>query len=345
MAIYNPHDKFFRESFGRPEIARAYLQNYLPSPLLRQLDLTEMVLQDGSFVDEAMREHHSDLLYEVGLVGNGTAFAYLLFEHKSSPEGLTPLQLLRYKVNIWTDLQNRKLPLRPILPIVIYHGEADWHISQQFADLLTFPEEMRPYIPHFEYHLTNVSYRSGLEIKGQIILQVTLSIMRSIYNPNLLHQLPDLLNLLFQLGQHPTDLDYIRLVLYYMTKATGKVSRMQMQEALLAHGEQGEKVMKTIADEYIAEGFAKGIQQGLEKGVEQGLLEGFEQGLEQSILRILKRRFGGYGEDLEDRLGELPPKILELVLDEAVTAVDYPTFDQAMHQLETMPPPNPSATP
>ncbi|MBL1129207.1 MAG: hypothetical protein D8M54_11950 [Chloroflexi bacterium] len=29
MAVQNPHDKFFRESFSRTEIARNYLEEYL----------------------------------------------------------------------------------------------------------------------------------------------------------------------------------------------------------------------------------------------------------------------------------------------------------------------------
>lgn len=31
MTVQNPHDRFFRESFGRLEIARNYLEEYLPS--------------------------------------------------------------------------------------------------------------------------------------------------------------------------------------------------------------------------------------------------------------------------------------------------------------------------
>jgi hypothetical protein len=30
-----PHDNFFRENFGQVEVARDYLQNYLPPPCWR----------------------------------------------------------------------------------------------------------------------------------------------------------------------------------------------------------------------------------------------------------------------------------------------------------------------
>ena len=67
MTVQNPHDKFFRDSFGRVDIARNYLEEYLPADLRRLLDLTEMTLQDGSFIDNEMKEHQTDILYQVRL--------------------------------------------------------------------------------------------------------------------------------------------------------------------------------------------------------------------------------------------------------------------------------------
>ncbi len=50
MTIQNPHDRFFRQSFQSEELARSYLQTYLPSDLLRILNLETLHLQDGSFI-------------------------------------------------------------------------------------------------------------------------------------------------------------------------------------------------------------------------------------------------------------------------------------------------------
>ena len=62
MTIQNSHDRFFRESFGRLHIARNYLEEYLPEPVLVLLDLDTLALQEGTFIDEAMQEHQTDLL-------------------------------------------------------------------------------------------------------------------------------------------------------------------------------------------------------------------------------------------------------------------------------------------
>ena len=37
--IGSPHDRYFRESFGRLEIARDFLRQNLPEPLLAEIDL------------------------------------------------------------------------------------------------------------------------------------------------------------------------------------------------------------------------------------------------------------------------------------------------------------------
>ena len=45
-----------------------------------------------------MQAHQTDLLYRVRLANGGQAYIYFLFEHKSYPDPLVALQLLRYMV-------------------------------------------------------------------------------------------------------------------------------------------------------------------------------------------------------------------------------------------------------
>ena len=60
MTVQNPHDRFFRESFGRLEIARNYLQEYLPDKIRALLNLDSLALQEGSFIDEEFVERLID---------------------------------------------------------------------------------------------------------------------------------------------------------------------------------------------------------------------------------------------------------------------------------------------
>ncbi len=142
-----------------------------------------MVLEPGSltitkdsFIDEALAEHYSDLLYRVQLKAGKEAYVYLLFEHKSAPAPRVALDLLRYLVRIWDFLGKRgaKTQLPAILPLVIYHGKARWRIARSFSRLIDAPEVFKPYIPDFTYLLTDLSHLSDEKIKGEVILRMGL---------------------------------------------------------------------------------------------------------------------------------------------------------------------------
>lgn len=265
MTVQNPHDRFFRESFGRPEIARNYLEEYLPPGLRPLFDLSEMNLQDGSFVDEAMKEHQTDIIYQVRLHGGQVAYVYFLFEHKSYPDPQVAFQLLRYMVRFWERQLKENESLAPIMPLVIAHGERPWSVPTDFFSLVGAPEGLRPYLPDFHYHLNDFSHLSDEMIRGQIWLRVSLSVLRAIFDPHLKDELGNLVELMFQLSEKRTGLEYIRTILYYLSKATDRVKREDLRQALLSQGSQGERVMNTIAQEF--------IQQGIKQGIEQGRLE------------------------------------------------------------------------
>jgi predicted transposase/invertase (TIGR01784 family) len=335
MTVHNPHDRFFRDSFSRPEIARNYLEEYLPPELLPLLDLDHLVLQDGSFIDESLREHQSDLLYKTRLAANGRpVYLYFLFEHKSFPDPLVAVQLLRYQLHFWEEQVKRKELLAPIMPLVVYHGEKVWSTPTDFFSLVDAPEVLRPYLLDFRYQLNDFSHLSDEEIRGEIWLRVCLSILRAIYWPGLRHELGPLMNLIFQLITRQTGIEYIHTILYYLTRATERVSREALEQALLEQGAQGEQVMATIAQEYIQQGLQQGLKQGLHQGLELGLEQGLEQGLERSLVRILERRFDQLPADLPDRLSELPAAVLEELIDDALVAADYEAFAERLTAVE-----------
>ncbi len=168
MSIQNPHDRFFRESFGRIEITQNYLEEYLPQEVLDVLELTDLQLQDGSFIDEEMQEHQTDLLYRTSLKNGEPAYLYFLFEHKSYPETMIALQLLRYMVRFWERQLKEGEALTAVIPIVIYHGKRIWNISTEFLALMDVPEVIRPFLPNFHYHLSDFSHLSDETIRGKI---------------------------------------------------------------------------------------------------------------------------------------------------------------------------------
>ena len=95
-----PHDAFFKEVFSRAKTAKGELEAMLPKALVAELDFSTAQLHSGSFVDEQLRQRHSDLLWSVRLRGR-EALLYVLLEHQSRPDPLMPFRILRYMVRIW----------------------------------------------------------------------------------------------------------------------------------------------------------------------------------------------------------------------------------------------------
>jgi predicted transposase/invertase (TIGR01784 family) len=65
--------------------------------------LESLVVSKDSFVDKELREHFSDIIYQVDLKQGDSAYIYLLFEHKSYSDPLIALHLLRYMIKIWVS--------------------------------------------------------------------------------------------------------------------------------------------------------------------------------------------------------------------------------------------------
>lgn len=284
--LSNPHDRFFKEVFSRQEIVVDFLRNYLPPEMAPRLDFSTLEASKDSFIDVELREHFSDLLYQVILDDDQTAKIYLLFEHKSYPEPLIAFQLLRYQVRIWEQAlkEGREKPFSPIVPIVLYHGTTHWRIALNFAALFADDPAFAAFLPDFRYQLCDLSAYSDEEIQGEALLRVVLLVMRYVFRGDLNERLPGILALLRELARTASGLEFLEIVLRYLSAAASQLEEEGLQHAMeTAFPETGGDVMPTIAEKWIEQG----LEQGLERGLERGML----QATREAILDILKIRF------------------------------------------------------
>jgi predicted transposase/invertase (TIGR01784 family) len=313
--ISNPHDKFFKETFTRLELARDFFANYLPEAVTAVLNLDSLTLQSGSFIDPDLQTQFADLLYQVNLNDGSEAYLYLLLEHKSYPDPQTLFQLLRYEVRIWERDSREGLSLRPIIPIVVYHGRERWRLATDFAGLFTGPEVLRPYWPSFHYQLQDLSALSDDEVRGQAQLQAALLVLKYIFDPALHGRFREIIALFTDLAQTETALEYLETVLYYIGKANTYLAPEEMviivQEVL---ANKGSDIMQTVADHWI----------------EQGRI----QNLHDNILDLIDIRFGAVSEELAKRITAVSdPDTLRQLLREAATAVTMTAFTEKLAAL------------
>ena len=120
MEISNPHDKIVKHTLSNLEYATGFLKNILPVKLAKVLDWPRLALEPGSFLDDNLREYHSDLLYSVTFIRSqanskeSKLGVYLLIEHKSEPDRHVHTQVLSYLSSIYKS----KGQIFPVIPIV-----------------------------------------------------------------------------------------------------------------------------------------------------------------------------------------------------------------------------------
>ena len=93
----DPHDRFFKETFGRAENAVPFLRGVLPPAIVEAIDWSTLRREEATFLDETLARRASDLVFTVAW-GGCPACLYCLFEHQSASDPRMPLRLLRYMV-------------------------------------------------------------------------------------------------------------------------------------------------------------------------------------------------------------------------------------------------------
>ena len=294
----NPHDRYFRETFSELAVARDFLRYYLPADVAALLDLDRVTLADGSFVDAALQDHVSDMLYHVGLRSpdpavTDEAFVYVLVEHKSYADRLTPFQVLRYVVRIWERLLQEEGRLLPVFPVVLYHGDSTWNAPGDVVDLVDAATPLRPYLPSLRYHLCDLSAYDLNAMAGGIHTRLSLRLLQSIFAPDLGAQLPEILRLVKELTEPKTALQWLETALRYVAAAGRHVSRDDIKRAVDdVLSDEGSDIMPTVAEQW--------IEEGKEQGLEQGRLQ-----LLQAVVGLLGMRFGTLPPELHEALAGL----------------------------------------
>jgi len=302
--ISTPHDRYFRESFGRVEVARDFLRHNLPATLLAEVDLATLEIATDTYVAEDLREDCSDLVYRLACRG-GTLEIYLLFEHKSRPEHWTLLQLLRYLVASGERHRKqhpkaRRLP--PVYPLVLYHGTRRWRVPASFHDLVEpLPEALAPFVPQFRYALHDISARTGAEIKGAVLTRLVQLALRHIFSDEPVERLRELLALIAQIRDLNEATEILYALLHYYVQANSRLDEQEVR-TLLHETQFGETLMQTFIDRYREEGRQDGWQKGQQ--------DGWQKGEAAVLLRQMERKFGPPGEAVRQRIAQADPETL-----------------------------------
>ncbi len=303
-------------------MAQGFFREYLPPTLVRRLNLDTLSISKVSFIEKALREHFSDLLYTVHY-RDRPLYIYLLLEHKSHPWRWVGLQLLGYLLRIW-ELYRKQNPkankLPPILPLVLYQGKKRWRIAPNFQALIEgLDDELRPYVPEFRYQLHDLSSWDSQTIQGEVLTRLVLLAMKHVFDPEPKAQLREILRLIREVLQQETALELLEVILRYYVQYTQRLDEDDVKQILKVTA-AGEELMQTFIDRYIEEGERRGRL--------EGKLEGVQLGEATILLRQIELKFGAISEQDRRRIESAEAETLLKWSERVLTAE---SLDQLFH--------------
>ena len=316
LDLNHPHDAFCKSFFNHPAVAAELFAAHLPEA--SAFDLTRLELVKDSFIDPELQEHFSDLLLRAPLRQGGLAYACLLIEHKSAPYKLVSFQALGYQVRFWEQcLREGAKKLPPIVPFVMYLMRRRWRYERRFSALLDWGghEELRRYVPEFEYYLFDLHDYDERNAAESAWLRAGLGLLKYVFQKKQLKtRLPELLRWLNQAPQ-ASEFNYIWTAMNYLASGS-ELQPGDLQEALAEAFPKEGDFMPSMARQWFDE--------GRQEGQREGRQEGQREGTTVTTIRLLRRRVGILGEELEMQIRALPPAALE-ELGEAL--LDFSTHD------------------
>ena len=337
MKIQNPHDKFFKETFSKIEVARDFINNYLPQSIISIVDLDTLEPQKDSFINEELQEVFSDMLFRVN-INKREGYIYFLFEHKSYTSRNISFQLLKYMLEIWEAKVKKEnfseLPI--IIPLVIYHGSDEWNIKTTLGEMIKgykeLPEDVKKYVPDYEYLLYDLSRYTNEEIKGEVQLRILLTIFRDVFTKDNKAIIETVLRAAEHLGKlenQQTGIEYFETFMKYILNASRKLTKEDVEDIIKkveANYPEGSEVVMTLAEQFREEGELRGELRGELKGE----LRGEIKALSKTAIRLLTKKFGKLPEEIKNKISKLDTDVLEIIID---SIFDYEKLDDVKKYL------------
>jgi predicted transposase/invertase (TIGR01784 family) len=279
----NVHDAFFKEMLSRPEHAASILRQILPAKVAARVDFASLALCSGSYVDQALKERHSDLLFSAN-IGGRPGRIYILFEHQSGTDGTMTFRILRYELRIWERWQREnpgvhKLPV--ILPVVLHHSVDGWTGSTAFEDMLDVDADtladLGPHVPRFRFVLEDLSNETDEALRARAmtaLARLTLWCLRHAREPReLVDRLGAWLDLVREVRAAPHGVAALVVIMRYIFATNEPDKPDELIDRLLAAvGADGKEEIMTAADQLME--------------------RGREQARRDVLLEMLRERFG-----------------------------------------------------
>ena len=310
MTISKPasSDTDYKLLFSCPEIVRDLLIGYAPGKWLEDADFSTLTHVNGSYVSEAGKQRHDDVVWRVK-IGGRWLWVYIILEFQSESDPWMALRMMEYvnqlALQIAREHKKYDLPegrIPPILPIVLYNGLPRWSAATDVADcFIEPPDGLEAFLPKLRYLLLDEQRLQ--QSRTEEIRNFADAVFRMEANRGT-DKVFTVIKALAKMLNAP-EMESLQRAFYVWTN--GLVRRYAPDE--ISEKLEGIDIFKEYA---MAEAIYVnwGDQRKMEGKIE-GKKEGKKEGEMKILTRLLSRRFGQLPKWAESRISKAEPAQLE----------------------------------
>ena len=286
-------DPNYKRLFSFPRMVEDLLRGFLPGDWLAELDFSTLRKLPTEYVSDELLKRHGDCVWRLRRRRGEWLCLLVLLEFQSTAEPRMALRILTYTSLLYQELvRNDALDARgrlpPVLPVVLYNGDARWKAAVEVGELIApVGPELAPYQPSQRYVVVDERHVGAEDLPVRNLMGAVLGLEQSRTPEDVVR----VAGLLAEWLRDPRDDGLKGAFTDWVWRLAGQ---FEPGDAELPAVRTLEGVRMTL-EERLAEWPKQWLREGIEQGREQGMREGVEQGLahERALLRRqVASRFG-----------------------------------------------------
>ena len=277
--LHHPHDSLFKAAFYKKSVACDFLKNRLPDDLKNQVDFKTLKLEHCSFIDEALKSNHSDVVYSVNIDGQ-QGYIYMLIEHQSTIDTRQVVRLLKYNALLLErhcDQRPKQKNIPHIINLMLYTGSETYRGPKSIAEAFQHPDLfMKSLTTPFVIKANEESMESLLADKSAALVSILLR-SGKVRDFCALLEDPLVADLLSQSV-------YRKRAIFYIVNHDKHGPKHVLDKVPNLAVDEKEEIMG-----YIAQKMKETRDEGIQQGIQQGRYEGRAEGRTSTLKELVNK--------------------------------------------------------
>jgi hypothetical protein len=295
------HDGGYKLLFSHARMVEDLIRGFVREDWVEELDFSSLEKLPANFInDKGGERRDGDVLWRLRWGKGPWLYVYILLELQSKVDRYMAVRMLTYVGLLYQDLIRRKLVgadgrLPPILPVVLYNGDATWRAAREMASLVEDgPAGLERYRPRLEYFLLDEGRIAGGELEH---LQNVAAALFRLERSKELGDMKQVLEALLEWLNKPEHRELRRAFGSWMGNVLLPLRMPGVEIPQMADLQE----VKTMLADRVVEWTREWERGGFKKGAESAR-QGALSEVRSVLVRHLEARFGLLSEDARYRL-------------------------------------------